>query len=153
MGRLSTYTPEIAAEILQRLETEPLNQICRDDHLPPESTVRRWATDDVDGFGAKYAHARSLLIEHWAEEITTISDDSTNDYMEIEDEKGRTKTVVDHENIQRAKLRVDSRKWLLSKLRPQVYGDRTALEHSGPGGNELTVVLRSVLDKPPDATR
>jgi hypothetical protein len=33
--------------------------------------------------------------------------------------------------VQRSKLRVDSRKWLLSKLAPKKYGDRTDVNLSG----------------------
>jgi hypothetical protein len=35
------------------------------------------------------------------------------------------------EHIQRSKLRVDTRKWFLSKLKPKVYGDKSAVELSG----------------------
>ena len=52
--------------------------------------------------------------------------------------------------IEHRRLQVDTRKWALARMSPKKYGDRTALEHSGPGGNELTVVMRSVLDKPPE---
>lgn len=144
------YTPELADEILRRLETQPLQQICRDEGMPAASTVRLWVNENRGGdFAERYARARTMLLENMAEEILTISDESVNDYMQIEDEKGRTRTVVDQENVQRSKLRVDARKWLLSKLRPEVYGDRQQLEHSGPGGGKLEVVVRSVLDAPP----
>ena len=33
----------------------------------------------------------------------------------------------DHENVQRSKLRVDALKWILSKLKPEKYGDRIAM--------------------------
>jgi hypothetical protein len=39
------------------------------------------------------------------------------------------------EVVQRSKLRSDNRKWLLSKLKPERYGDR--MEHVGAGGNPL----------------
>ena len=45
-------------------------------------------------------------------------------------------------DVQRDRLRVDTRKWLMSKLHPERYGDKTKLEHSGrvetPG---LTLML------------
>ena len=35
------------------------------------------------------------------------------------------------ESVQRSKLRVDTRKWLMSKLAPKKYGEKVDLEHSG----------------------
>ena len=36
--------------------------------------------------------------------------------------------VVDYENINRARLKIDARKWLMSKLHPRRYGDRVAAD-------------------------
>lgn len=48
------YTPALAAEICQHLsEGEPLRQICRDPGMPPESSVRAWASDKPE-FAAQY---------------------------------------------------------------------------------------------------
>lgn len=129
---------------------ESLIQICKDDHLPAASTVVGWSQNEsIQGFGEQYARARSLLLEYWAEEIVSISDDGSNDYVEREVRGGRTETIADTDHIQRSKLRVDSRKWLLSKLMPKTYGDRTALEHAGPDGKPLDFTVRFV--KPPQA--
>lgn len=53
-----------------------------------------------------------------------VSDNSTNDYMDRVDAQGNVTRVPDHENIARARLRVDTRKWVLSKLLPKKYGDK-----------------------------
>ena len=74
-GPRTTYTQEVADEICDRIaKGEPLKQICRDDHMPDERTVRRWYVDDIGGFAPLYARARDLLLEHWADEIVNISD-------------------------------------------------------------------------------
>lgn len=131
MGRPSSYTPEVAEEILRRLsEGESLRSICRDDHLPAESTVRLWAVDDIHGFSAQYARARDVGLDAVADELLEISDDATNDWMERNgsDSEG---WAVNGEALGRSRLRVDTRKWLLSKMAPKKYGDRVALDHSG----------------------
>lgn len=46
--------------------------------------------------------------------------------------------------IQRDRLRVDTRKWLASKLAPKHYGEKQAVEHSGPGGGSLSLDVRFV---------
>ncbi|MEQ8653294.1 MAG: hypothetical protein RIC87_12595 [Kiloniellales bacterium] len=82
------------------------------------STFVRWTQNDPD-LAERYAHARDLLIDRYADEIIDIADDNSLD-IEMTESGPR----VNGEAIQRAKLRTDSRKWLLSKLRPEQYGER-----------------------------
>ena len=104
-GRPTLYTEEIAAEVCLRMASgETLSAICKDDHLPAESTIRLWDTEDREGFSARYAHARNRMLDAWADQIVDIADTENAD------------------DVQRARLRVDVRKWLLSKLRPAEYG-------------------------------
>lgn len=101
---------------------ESLRSICEDVGMPPESTVRGWVIDDVDGFAAQYARARALQAERWAEEIMAISD-------ELPAMTGEGK--IDSAGVQHQRLRVDSRKWLLSKVLPKVYGDKIDVTSGG----------------------
>ena len=43
-------------------------------------------------------------------------------------------------------MRIDSRKWLLSKLKPGRYGDRISTELSGPGGGPIAIEDINKLD-------
>jgi hypothetical protein len=128
MGRHSLYTPEIAETIIERLtDGESLRAICDDDGMPSIGSVIRWARDDLEGFSARYARAREAGYVVLAEEVIAISDDGSRDYTR--DKDGRE--VPDHDHINRSRLRVDSRKWLLSKMLPKVYGDKIDLNHGG----------------------
>ena len=119
-----TYSPAIAEEICRRLaEGEGLRAICRDEHMPTESTVRGWYVDDYQGFAAQYARARDIGLDVMAEETIEIADDSGLDVVMTDDGPR-----PDGEVINRAKLRVDTRKWLLSKLAPKRYGDRLQVD-------------------------
>jgi hypothetical protein len=69
------------------------------------------------------------------DELLEIADDGTNDTYEDVDGNPRT----DHDVIARSKLRVDTRKWYLAKSMPKLYGERVALEHSGPNGVPIQV--------------
>lgn len=140
-GRPSSYKPEIAAEICARLAAgESLRAICRDAHMPPESTVRGWALDDVEGFAAQYARARTIGLDVIAEELLEISDDGRNDWMEQHDKDGAAiGYTLNGEHVQRSKLRVDSRKWLLAKLAPKKYGDKTSMELTGADGGPVQI--------------
>lgn len=126
MGRPSDYSPEIAALICERMARgESLRSICKDEAFPAESTVRLWAISDRDGFSAQYARAREAQIEALSEDILEIADDKTGD-------------------PQRDRLRVDSRKWLMSKIAPKKYGDRVEQVHSG--SLEVTKIERVIVD-------
>ena len=47
IGRPSKYTPELAAEMCERLSNgEPLRQICRDDHMPFWTRIYDWMGKD-----------------------------------------------------------------------------------------------------------
>jgi len=71
----------------------------------------------------QYAQAMTNRADVIFEEILSISDDGTNDtYV---NELGVLTT--NHDHIQRSRLRVDSRKWMLSKMLPKKYGDKLDL--------------------------
>lgn len=131
MGRPTDYSEELGTLICGRLaDGESLRQICRSDDMPDKATVLRWIPKQP-AFRDQYAHAREMQSEHWADEILEIADDGTNDWTERENKDGTTTEVVDHDHIARSRLRVDSRKWLMSKLAPKKYGDKVTQEHAG----------------------
>lgn len=148
VGRPSAYTPEIAREICALLASGMfLREICRDENFPPESTVRGWVVDDREGFSAQYARARELGLHSMAEETVEIADYGENDTYVKEDGSQGVNTDV----VQRSKLRVDTRKWLLSKMLPKDFGDKITQEHTGPDGGPVQVSeVRRVIVRPPD---
>lgn len=125
-GRQSEFTQEIADRICERLaDGESLLSVCRDPNMPAKITVLKWLSRNED-FAAQYAHARVLQAEVRAEEILAIADDGSNDTYEDEDGNVR----VNNDVVQRSKLRVDSRRWLMAKMAPKKYGDRLELTGS-----------------------
>ncbi len=134
-GRPSLHTQALAARICQRLaDGETLLGVCRDEAMPSDATVRRWALDDVGGFSSQYAKAREIGYAKLADEIleiantpvqgTTVTTKLSKD-GDMYDETRRG-DMIDHRRLQ-----VDTRKWLLSKALPKVYGDKQQVEHSG----------------------
>ncbi len=45
------------------------------------------------------------------------------------------KKTLDHEHVQRSRLRVDTRKWLMARMAPKKYGDK--MQHTGEGGGPI----------------
>src|SRR4051795_1213338 len=102
----SVYTSALADTICERLsEGESLRSICRDPGMPTEGAVRAWARENRDGFAPRYRLARELQLEFWADQIVEIADASASDPRDRQ-------------------VRIDTRKWLMSKLAPRRYGDR-----------------------------
>lgn len=126
-GRPSEYSHEVAAVICGRLaDGEPLTKICKDEAMPSTPTVYKWMMQRPE-FASAYARAREEQADTLADEIVAISDDSRND-TQVDDDGNR---IVNHDHINRAKLRVDARKWVAAKLKPKKWGDRVSHEHSG----------------------
>jgi hypothetical protein len=114
-----------------------------------QSTFNDWLNDDAK-LAADYARAREDLIERLANETMAIADQA---FEEIEEQAVgkdgkpvmlKKKVPVD---VQRAKLQVDTRKWLLSKLAPKKFGDK--LELTGDPDRPLAIqkIERVVVKK------
>lgn len=114
-----------------------------------QSTFNLWLNDDAE-LAAEYARAREDLIELLANETMAIADQA---FEEIEEHTvdGDGKPVVLKKkvpvDVQRAKLQVDTRKWLLSKLAPKKFGDK--LELTGDPDRPLAIqkIERVVVKK------
>lgn len=131
MGRVTTFTQEIADRICNELaDARSLRSICIDEGMPSQATVFRWLADDrYVNFREQYARARESQADAIFDEILDIADDGSNDWMERTREDGSVDEVLNHEHVQRSKLRIDARKWMAGKLRPKVYGDKIELNH------------------------
>ncbi len=135
VGRPSLYTKTLAAKICRRLaEGESLRAVCLDPAMPDKTTILRWLADETKAeFRTQYAHARDMradaLFDEALESAAAAADDWTTD--------GNGKKVLDHEHVQRSRLRVDTRKWAAGKLAPKRYGDK--IQHTGDGGGPIRV--------------
>jgi hypothetical protein len=136
------YAKDTADTICAQLaEGLSLREICRADGMPGKSTVMRWLHADA-AFRDQYTRAKDIGIEAIAEDILDIADDATNDWMERHDkEGGKVGWQFNGEAARRSQIRIDSRKWLLSKLAPKKYGDKVATTHSGDADNPVKLVF------------
>lgn len=135
MGRPVEFNQEIADEICARLaDGESLRKICLDEHMPPRRTVFGWLLNPkLEHFKHQYTYAREMQAESFADEMKDIADDASNDYMETVDNE--TGAIIGYklngEHINRSRLRIDTRKWIASKLKPKKYGDKIEVENTG----------------------
>lgn len=113
----------LADEICERIANgESLRSICKDDYMPDASSVYRWL-DGYEDFREQYAHARAKQADTYADQIVTIADTA--------------------DDANKARLKIDARKWVASKLLPKKYGERTTTTHEG---GERPIETRDVSD-------
>ena len=143
------WNQELVDTILQRMSNgETLKAVCRDLNNFSASTFRGWVLENVSGLADRYARARILMLAAWAEDILEIAQDGTNDWLRIETKAGRVTTKVNRECIERSRLRIDTMKWLMSKLHPAQYGEHVQVDSNETGQHTIRVEI--VHAKPED---
>jgi hypothetical protein len=131
-GRPTDYSLEVADKICERIALgDSIRKICVDEGMPAMSTVFRWLNVHKE-FQEQYARAKEEQAETYADEIVTIADTAGNPVL-VEDvpllKDGEPVMYADASAVAHARLKVDARKWVASKLKPKKYGER--IQHAG----------------------
>lgn len=139
-GRPKIFTQAAADEICKQISisSKSLRTICNDEKLPCVSTVLNWLNSNTE-FLAQYTRAKEMQADFLADEMMEIADDSNGDLAGV-DKYGNP--IENKEFINRSRLRVDTRKWIASKLKPKKYADRVDLTTNGkdlPGNNIINL--------------
>jgi len=119
------------------LSSKGLKFICQDFGITSRAFYKWLREDDKKEDGKAlglvqiYTHARDEQAHLLADEIISISDDSKEDTIETFDKHGKKIKIEDKEWTSRSKLRVDSRKFIASKLMPKKYGDKVDITSGG----------------------
>lgn len=144
----------VSAQICEELKLgRSLESICKPEGMPSVATFLEWVKSDPSGVGKDYAHAREIGYTLLADEIVALSD-KTHEWVTVHaldpngdpmyDEKGEpvlkkmllplNSDVIAHKRVQ-----IDTRKWMLSKMLPKVYGDKITQEHTGADGGPIAL--------------
>jgi len=148
-GEPTRFSQKLFDTICERIaDGESLRSICSDDDMPSKAAVFKWLAKD-SSLVDQYAHARDTQADTLFDDCLSIADqyDSMTEKLE-----GGT----DH--IQRAKLRIDTRKWMAGKLRPKKYGDKIAVggdkdmdpiqtEETGAGAAKILAALDTIAER------
>lgn len=122
MARPTKYTEELGDRICAELASgRPLVKICEAEDMPATSTVYEWLRKYSE-FSDTYTRAREDQADYIADESIAISDNPNGD-------------------VARDRLRVETRKWFASKLKPKKYGDKIQNEVTGADGTALAPVV------------
>jgi len=122
-----TYSRALALAILDRVAGgEALDDICSEPGMPPSVTVRRWVYEDKDGLGIEFLRAKQLSAEKLADQLLKIADAPPP----------RLATgAIDYGSVHLARLQIETRKWLLTKLLPRMYGDKVQVSGDPDGAS------------------
>jgi hypothetical protein len=145
VGRPTDYSEEVAASLCAQIAMGlSVRTICKAEDMPAMTTFFMWLRRHPE-FVKQYEAAKAESASALAEELLDIADDGTNDWMEIHDKEGACVGYkVNGEHVQRSRLRLDTRKWLLSKLAPKKFGDKVDLNLGGQEGNPLKVLHEQI---------
>lgn len=131
-GRPTDYTKELGEKICGLMcDGKSVRAIGKMKGMPDAATIFRWAITNEE-FYEQYAKAREVQAEKMFEEIIDISDE-THGIIK----SGAEKKSGAYANGQR--LRVDVRKWYLSKVLPKKFGDRQSVVTEDKDGNVLPI--------------
>jgi len=144
-GQPTKYTKELADFICEKVATHScgLMKLCKMyPEMPHHDSIFLWRYVHPE-FSEQYAKAKLKQADLLAEEIIDISDDSAHDTTTTEDGK----VVPNTELVARSRLRVDTRKWLASKLLPKQYGDKMILEQKTEENENLKREIKELRER------
>lgn len=99
----------------------------------------------------QYARAMELRAHIMAEDILEIADDSSNDTAYLETKNGSI-PVENKEWVNRSRLKIDTRKWLMAKMMPKKYGDSLKLQGDAENPIEQKLVIEHINTNVPIKT-
>lgn len=134
VGRPSTYSKELAEKICEELaQGKSMRTVCKGDDMPAMSTVFKWLRE-IKEFSEQYARAKEESTDAMSEDVLFISDESL---LEAVNADPKAANAV----VQAMRLRVDTRKWIMSKMKPKKYADKVDVTSGGDKiiqGNAIT---------------
>jgi hypothetical protein len=137
----SRYSDEdkarISAAVLARMEGgQTAFKACEAEGVP--YVTFNWWCGEQPALAEAYARAREGLIARMAQELADIADEPV-----ILTPDGK----LDSAAVQKQRLQIDTRKWLLSKLAPKKYGERLELAGDADSPIKAAVTVEFVKAK------
>lgn len=107
MGRPTIYNEDLVAEFLYRVaKGRSVASVCSDDDMPHRATIYEWLAHNSD-FSDRYARASEQRADQYFDEMLHIADNALP------------------EEVQKAKLQIDTRKWVLARMSPKKYSGKS----------------------------
>jgi hypothetical protein len=142
---LKTYSDEERNDLCQAVfervaNGESVRKILKDSQMPCFATFLKWISCDEETV-KQYERAMEIRAEYHFDEMFEIADDAAGDYEERVTKDGDLISVFKPENVQRSRLRIDTRKWALSKMNAKKYGDKIEVDNKG----DLNLAVKNIV--------
>lgn len=129
------YSPEEIERIFEEVCSDIENGMAlrgalKKEGRPSSKTFYEWIESDENRI-KRYARACERRADEIFEDIMDIADDKSGDILKGEDGQ----EYLNQEFVQRARVKIDARKWMLGKMQPKKYGDRTVNENHNVNHN------------------
>ena len=125
---MTIYCETLAKDICKRIaEGFSVAVICQAPDMPHETTIYGWLIDRPD-FLAMYDIAKEKQMEIYANQLIDLADNCR----------------ADADAVAKAKLQIFARQWVMGRLKPKKYGDKTTI--AGDRDNPLIMTLAATLD-------
>jgi hypothetical protein len=111
--------------------------------LPSNVTFCEWLSNDNE-LAKQYARATEIRAEVIFDDILGIADQ--NEHDTTVNDNGIE--IVNNDVIQRSRLRIDARKWVLSKLNPKKFGDKTDITSGGEKIQSSPTTIQVEITRP-----
>lgn len=118
-GAPTIRTDDLVNRILQGIADGYSTAVVCEQAGISRQTLCNWMMADRDLLD-RYARAKALCADLYAEQIIEIADDASGDWMIGK----RGELVIDREAVQRSHLRMEARKWYAARIAPTKYGDK-----------------------------
>lgn len=142
------YTAELGQRVCELLmQGKSLKEIAAEPRMPSKRTIIRWLADPKMGdFREMYYYSRRVQAEIRVDEILEIADDTSKDWEKVYNKDGELIDLKpNNEAIQRSRVRIDTRKWIASKLVPRIYGD--TVNHELDVTGDLAELLKKASNR------
>lgn len=119
-----------------------LRAALREPNTPSSQTFYIWLQEDAER-AKRYAYACDERADQMFEEILEIADKQDADvYLDAEG-----KEVTDHNVIQRSRLQVDTRKWMLAKMNPKKYSEKSQIDIDLNDQRDITITRKVISER------
>jgi len=126
------YDKKAASKIIELLRNgvlidDAIESVKADGFKVTRTKVTSWLYKERD-FRDAYLEAKRIAMIMMADEMLSISDNSQGDAQD----DGAAQGKRDNDGIARAKLMIETRKWLMSKFANELFGDKLTVEEMSP---------------------
>lgn len=136
---ITEFSDALAAEICERMALgETVADIIKAKDMPDEKSIYRWRKSQPE-FGQSYARARVDQMHAWADQIVTLADGAEggfrvvvpvdDDILQRIEKTGMVEFRFNRKHVTEADLQIKTRQWLMARLAPDDFGEKSTVNH------------------------